>query len=1150
MMDGIISAQTASSLRTRKVLLQGDTIRLDSMSIVQGSFRFVQSGKDSAAYRLLADEGLLVRKPGIKNTSTDSALIQFRVFPFNFTESVGNKQRQRATAEQRGIYNPFVYTPSKSNENLLKFDGLNKSGSISRGISVGNNQDLSVNSTLNLQLSGKLSSDIDISAAITDDNIPIQPEGNTQQLQDFDRVYIQLSNEKSKLIVGDFQITRPESYFMNFNKRLQGGSFETKFSTQILDDKKFAPAQVKIGASAAVARGRFNRNQIQGIEGNQGPYRLRGANNEQFIVILSGSEKVYIDGKQLKRGQEYDYVIDYNSAELTFTSRRLITKDLRIFVEFEYSDRNYARSLLFFANEVEQGKTTTRIHVYSEQDSRNQPLQQQLNDEQKLILREAGDDPQLAFIPAVDSVAFSTDLILYDMRDTVVNGTVYSNILVFSTNPDSALYKASFSNVGANKGDYVQINSIANGRVYKWVVPVNGIPQGNYVPKTQLIPPIKRQVVTVGNEYRISKSFKVLSEIAYSNYDVNTFSNIGNNNNEGYAFRVAMEKTQNLGKDSLPWRLVSTVSYEQVDKYFSPIERFRNVEFDRDWNLQKVISAPATEYLPRLNVNLSKSSIGTNNYLFTAFLKGEQLQATQHALNSDLHYKEFALNYAGSLTDSRGSENSTLFYRHRTTFTRDIRWLQLGYKDEYEHNLLQDVLQDTLSSNSYSFFDRQVFVQNVDTSKNKFNVFYRVRTDDGVLNRNLKEYAWAESYGFSMDLSKRENIQFRTTTSFRRLEIRDTLLSSLKPERTLVNRIELSFRALKSSIQSTSFYEAGSGLETRKAFSYLEVQPGQGVYSWTDYNGNGLKELNEFEVSVFPDQARYIRVFTPTTDFIRIYSSSFNEVLNLKAPKTWSQGKGWKKFIARISTQSALRYEGRTTNTNVVEAYNPFHAGIDDPDLITLNQTLRNSLFFNKSDPKFGFDLNWQRIGTKALLNNGLEARENQFSNHRIRWSPGTRFTINGETRSGRKLSNTDYYSTRNYSIRYIEFEPRVSYQPNAAFRLTLSYKHNVKNNAKENGGEHSLSQTAGLDLKYNVANKGSFQAKANIILVEFDGTQNTPVAFEMQEGLRNGNNYTWGITYQRTLSNNMQLNFNYDGRKSPDVKTVHIGGVQVRVFF
>ena len=150
-MDGSISAQTVSSLRKRTLLLQGDTIRLDSLSIVQGSFRFVKAGKDTAKYTLLSDEGLLVRKSGKKGMSADSVTVQFRVFPFNFTEPIRNKTRQRATAEQRGIYNPFVFTPSKNNENLLKFEGLNKSGSISRGISVGNNQDLSVNSTLNLQ---------------------------------------------------------------------------------------------------------------------------------------------------------------------------------------------------------------------------------------------------------------------------------------------------------------------------------------------------------------------------------------------------------------------------------------------------------------------------------------------------------------------------------------------------------------------------------------------------------------------------------------------------------------------------------------------------------------------------------------------------------------------------------------------------------------------------------------------------------------------------------------------------------------------------------------------------------------------------------------------------------------------------------------
>jgi hypothetical protein len=111
-------------------------------------------------------------------------------------------------------------------------------------------------------------------------------------------------------------------------------------------------------------------------------------------------------------------------------------------------------------------------------------------------------------------------------------------------------------------------------------------------------------------------------------------------------------------------------------------------------------------------------------------------------------------------------------------------------------------------------------------------------------------------------------------------------------------------------------------------------------------------------------------------------------------------------------------------------------------------------------------------------------------------------------------------------------------------------YRRSEKNNDVTLGGEKAISETAGIDLKYNVANKGSFQAYGKFILIRFDGTQNTPVAFEMQEGLKNGNNYTWGLTYQRTLSNNMQINFNYDGRKSPDVKIVHIGGVQVRVFF
>lgn len=1141
-------AQVNSTLRKRSLALNGDTIRIDSLSIEPGTLRFSKGFADSAAYRLDLNRGILIKKAGSVVTM-DSLFLEYRVLRIPLQKEYRSKSRSYSPNEERGIFNPLVYSPPSREKNAPVFGGLNKAGSISRGIAVGNNQDLAVNSTLNLQLSGKLSPEIAVNAAITDDNIPIQPDGNTQQLQDFDKVFIELTSEKAKLIAGDFQITRPESYFLNFNKRLQGLSLETRQEVVIMPG--MGKAKVKAGGSLAVARGRFHRNTIQGIEGNQGPYRLRGANNEQFIIILSGSEKVYIDGRLLRRGQENDYVIDYNSAEIIFTSRNLMTKDLRIFVEFEYSDRNYARSLYHINTEIEQGRLTTRLNIFSEQDSRNQPLQQQLNEEQRAALALAGDTLGKALVEAVDSVGFTPDLVLYKQIDTLVNGQLYSQILVYSISPDSAIYRATFTNVGANRGNYIQASSNANGRVFRWVAPVDGVPQGNFEPKAQLIPPTRKRIITLGNDYQLSKRAKILTELAFTESDLNTFSDRDQFDDQGQAIRVAAEHKQPLGKDSSAWQLTSTASMEYVSRYFSPQERWRNVEFDRDWNLQQLSNTPADELLPRLQLSLQKSHIGTLNYLFTAFIRQGDFRATQHSLNTDLRMGKNRFQYIGSLTDNASTARTSNFYRHRTLITRDIYRFQLGYKDEFERNLIGDALAgDTLLAQAYQFFDRQFFIQNLDTARQKFNLFYRVRTDEGVRSNDLLNYARAENYGLSVDFNFGETAQLRTITSVRNLYINDTLLTQLEPERTLVNRFELSLRLFKNSLNSTTFYETGSGLETRKEFSYLEVQPGQGVYSWTDYNGNGIKELNEFEIAVFQDQARFIRVFTPTNDFIRVFSTQFNQVFNVKTPVSWNKAKGMKKLASRFSGQMAWRMDSRTASQDMWKAYDPFRAGIDDPEMITLNRSLRNSAFFNRSDPRFGIDFNWQQLSTKALLNNGVESRDNRFSNHRIRWNPGDRFTISLETRNGEKRSEAEFFTNRDFRIRYTEWEPRVSYQPNAAFRLSLNYKYSQKANDPTLGSEFAFGNTAGFDVKWNQADKGSLQARFNFILVRYNGEQNSPIAFEMQEGLRPGENYTWGISYQRTLANNMQLSLNYDGRKSPDVNTVHVGGVQVRLFF
>jgi hypothetical protein len=49
----------------------------------------------------------------------------------------------------------------------------------------------------------------------------------------------------------------------------------------------------------------------------------------------------------LKRGENNDYTIDYNAGEITFTPLFTITSEMRIAIEYQYSDRNYTRFVTY-----------------------------------------------------------------------------------------------------------------------------------------------------------------------------------------------------------------------------------------------------------------------------------------------------------------------------------------------------------------------------------------------------------------------------------------------------------------------------------------------------------------------------------------------------------------------------------------------------------------------------------------------------------------------------------------------------------------------------------------------------------------------------------------------------------------------------------
>lgn len=289
-----------------------------------------------------------------------------------------------------------------------------KSGSIFRGFTIGNNRDLSLQSGFRLQLNGKLSSDIEITAALTDENTPIQPEGNTQKLQEIDKVFVELRSSNITTTLGDIEVNFSGSDYFNFSKKLQGAKGYANFD------------KTDLFLTGALSRGRFNSNTFNGNDGVQGPYRLIGADNEVNIVVIAGSEKVYLDGILMTRGESNDYVIDYSNGEIKFTNRRLITNASRIVVDFEYSDKKYSRS--FIAGQTRTAILNDRLKFsfsyLRERDDPSKPVDFILSDSDRTIISEAGDNKFKASRSGVTFVgrdSLGNSLGLYIQRDTTIN---------------------------------------------------------------------------------------------------------------------------------------------------------------------------------------------------------------------------------------------------------------------------------------------------------------------------------------------------------------------------------------------------------------------------------------------------------------------------------------------------------------------------------------------------------------------------------------------------------------------------------------------------------------------------------------------------------------------------------------------------------
>ncbi|MDR2408586.1 MAG: hypothetical protein LBE13_10825, partial [Bacteroidales bacterium] len=751
LMTGITCVKGQSNRSVRQYTIDADTIVLDTLSLVWGSVSV--NGMDEKDYLVDHINGRII----IQNADVLGRTITvfFRTYPYRLNRELKNKSLSIIEKRLYDPVNPFSVIEAISPiETLLSDANLNTYGSISRGISVGNAQNMVVNSNLNLQLSGKLDENIEISASITDQNIPIQPEGNTAQLKEFDKIYIMLKYKNmATILAGDIESKSTNTYFMRFTRQGQGLQGRVAFHDT---DKKKDTTFYKIGLSGSMAKGSFHRQTITAIESVQGPYQLRGANGESYIMVLAGSERVYINSVLVKRGEDADYVINYNSGEITFTSRQMISKDKRILVEFEYSDRTYARSILHFNTEIYRKKSAVRFNFYNEQDMKNQPNQLDLTDEQKLFLATTGNNTTNAYIPNIDSIPWQNNEVLYKMTDTVVNGLHYDSVFIYSTHQDSAYYRLGFTLVGYGKGNYILTQNVVNGRVYAWVAPVNGVPQGNYAPVMLLVAPKRTQMYSLAIDYVPFKNTFLSVEGALSNNDLNTFSPIDNQYNTGFGLKIIAENTTSLQKQNPDplWKMNIKGYYEVKNANFRYIEDYRDLSFTRDYNLNDSLRYN-TEHFAGVSLFFTAKDKGKTGIISDVYLiPHHDYQASNNHITADFFLNNYKTQFDTKILSNKQSNYKTLFIQNNETFSKSFKYIEVGIANELELNLYHSLVQDSIMPQSFAFNEVSFFVRNGDTLSSSYNYGIRYAnrleaiTQNGILSTNAMAHTVTANFDF------------------------------------------------------------------------------------------------------------------------------------------------------------------------------------------------------------------------------------------------------------------------------------------------------------------------------------------------------------------------------------------------------------------
>ena len=492
---------------------------------------------------------------------------------------------------------------------------------------------------------------------------------------------------------------------------------------------------------------------------------------------------------------------------------------------------------------------------------------------------------------------------------------------------------------------------------------------------------------------------------------------------------------------------------------------------------------------------MASTNIGTNSEFVRSFNK---LVLDYEKIWTELGY-EYEKKKSNDQTVTNTADFANKLFKIKTGFgNKEKTFVEIGYKKKINDSLVENILNEVNNYDSY-FLNSQI----INNKKSTLNVYLNFNRLKSYLNDNKEEY--------------------------------------------LNTRIIQRQKILKNSFNSDLFFESNAGNLPQQEYTFIEVEPGMGSYKWIDINGNGIQELEEFEIAVFEDEAIFIRVLLPNQIFLKTYQNKLNYSLQTNFSVFQNSNVDFIKMLSNISNKFQISVDNKTEYSGNNIILNSLFKGKDD--LLAYNIGLKNSFAINRAKNRYSITYTYAENEKKNSYSFGSNQHMSRFNKiniaHKI--NPSTLFELFAN--SERKINWSENFSQKNYKINEDLINPKLTYFYDENNRINFSYANTRIINLIGNY-ETLQQQNFGIEMYFDTKKKDGAVINFDYYNNEFDGENNSIISYTMMNGLKNGENYTWSFTLVKKLNKTLDMNVRYFGRKSPKTKSIHNASFQVRANF